>query len=468
MPNKMIKFIPKKINIFEFWVLLISVTIIIELFIQPNIDSQKSTGGSFAFNILGFTVLSSELLIYIFILWGSVVIMAKKTEYFKKIIFAPKIYSPLPGIIFLLILLSCIMGFSTHFLIANIRSVLLPVLFYIVYINMRISYVWEKNILYIMIIGITGLTIYYLIPYYNLPFTTGFSGVLFNTTTFDIQKFRYLNLMSLLVFIVAMSRLLYSNFSFKWLFILLLCLYNFFLFFGLKSTMVPLICSLILIFYLKSKNSSFGLKKPFILVCTVALLFYGLVMSLSESSQDSLAYLIGHRYLKTGDITNVDEFKELPSTYKSLNTSGIFSSRPSLWVKHLKESLEGFGLAPNGFGYVGFRGGGSIESQSSHSIIVFFALNSGIITAFLMLLVIIRYVHLNIRVFAKLKLEQYGLIRGDDLTGVFCFTIAIIIASMWEGSLQNIHLAFLFWFCTAIVLKRWDLMKKATMKKYVP
>ena len=456
MAHKMIKSTLKKINMFELWVLLISVTVIIELFIQPNIDIQKSIGGFFVFNILGFTVLSSELLVYTFILWGSVVIMAKKTEYFKKIIFAPKIYSPLPELIFLLILVSCIMGYSNHYWLNSIRVMLLPVLFYMVYINVGISYVWEKIILYIIIIGITGLTIYHLFPYYNLPFTLGFSGV--STLILDIQKFRYLNLMSLLVFFVVISRLLFSKFSFKWLFILLLFTYSFFLLLGLKSTILPLIFSLVLMFYFKIIYSRLGLIKPLIIVCTATLLIYGLVMSLPESSQDSLAYMVGSRYLKTGDITNVNEFKELPSTYKYIvNRGDIFSSRPSLWRDSLKESLKGFGLAPYGFGSTSGEG----ATVRAHNIIVFYAINSGIITALLILLVIVRYIHLNIKVFTKLKPGQYGLIRGDDLTGVFCFTIAIIMASMWEGSLQNIHVAFLFWFCIAIVLKRWDLMKEA-------
>ena len=142
---------PEKIWIREFAIFFIIVVLILELIYQPNIDAMKSIGLFPAIKILGFTLLTSEFLIFTFIIIGILYVL-EKVRRFRKNSFAPKIYSPLPELIGLFIFGSFIMGLTNPLFTNLFRQMLLPAIFYIVYINMSISFYWEKRFFKILIL----------------------------------------------------------------------------------------------------------------------------------------------------------------------------------------------------------------------------------------------------------------------------------------------------------------------------
>lgn len=441
----------KIIHFREFLIFLVILTLICELFYHPGIDEMKSIGEFPAIKILGFTFLTSEILIFSFIGIGTLHLF-EKIRRSGKVFFAPQIYFPLPEFLFLFIFVSCLMGFSNTYFTTIFRQMLLPVIFYVAYINTNISFYWEKRFFKIIILGLIGLTAVSLTDYYGL-------NILSNFRQLSVDKLFglwHVTILTVLLFNVAAARLLFSRFDFRWLLVLLLCFFNFFFHIQFKNSIFALFISCILLFYFNIKISRRGLMKSLVLLCGVIVFISISFISLSNSVKNYMVHTVANRYFKA-EVRGVDDF--LKEGFKP--TRDITGGRLNIWKIYFKESLKGYGFAPNGFGHIGFIGLKIDESgymQSSHNLIALFAINSGIIVAAMMVLLIIHYIYLNIKMLSKLKPGVYGELTREDLIAMFCFSVSIIAESMFDTSIRNIHVAWVFWFCVALLLKRHNIL----------
>lgn len=446
---------PEIIRIREFAILLIVSTLILELFYQPNIGFMKSIGVFPAFKILGWTLLTSEFLIFTFIGIGILYVLENMRRS-GRITFAPKIYSPLPELIGLFIFVSCIMGLTNPFFTNLFRQMLLPVIFYIVYINMNISLYWEKRFFKILILGLIGLTAISLMDYYEINFLSNFRK------QYPINKYLGLwnvTILTVLAFNVAAARLLFSRFDFRWLSVLVLCFINFFFHIQYKNSIFALLISCILLFYFKVKISRHGLIKSLIIFCGVVACISVFFMSMPSPFKDRTAKVVAVRYFKVDDVSRAEDF--FKCILYSNNRSDIMGDRIEVSKIFFKESLKGYGFAPYGFGFAAFESlqiDETVVIQSAHNLIVLFALNSGIIVALIMVLLIIRYIYLNMKILSNLNPGVYGQFTREDLIAMFCFSVSIIAESMFDITIRNIHVAWTFWFCVALLLKRWDIL----------
>ena len=447
-----------KVNVYELWIMLILSVMIFELLYEPDINQLKSTGGILFLNVLGFGLLISEFLLLSFILWGLIYILGKKTKYFSKIIFAPKIYSPLPGIIFLLIAVSCVMGVFNPGFLALFRKNLLGCVFFIVYLNMPFSMRREKYIYNILLIGVFMLVVASIANYFN--------GVYL----FNMIGHRQYILLTTFIVIISFTHLLFSKFSFKWLSIFLLGFLNLLYHIFLKSSIIAFILSAVVILIIKAKGNLYQFLKTVLLVSIITIGCYNLffntniinyipsISKYGQSFQDEIVRTVSSRIFKV-DVLSLENLKAGIYT-----KDDILSVRKNIWGAYLNESYKGFGLAPYGFGYGGIFGiklkiENQYYTQGSHNMLIFFALNSGLICALLITILIIRYIYLNIKILSNLKSSTiYGYFTKEDLIGVFSFTVAMIGIAMFEGSIYNVHIAIPFWFCVAVLFKRWDMI----------
>ena len=461
MAEKMMEFKSKRMSILERILLLASFATILELFYQPNIDQAKTEKVFPSFNILWERLLASEIFVFGFIGIGLLYLIEKRRR-IGKVFFAPKIYSPLPGLIFLFIFVSCLTGFSSSGFITQVRVVLLPAVFYIVYINMDIAPYWEKYFFKIIVLGLIGLTAISLMDYFGLDYLSSVRGQL----SIDRFGLRKSTMMTVLVFNVAAAKLIFSRFRFRWLFILFLSFFNFFFHIHLKSSVLAALISLFIMIYFKLKNSRFGVKRVLAISCSLIIIISIIYIKLPKPFKDIMARNIAWRYFKS-DIYTTEEF-DLNIITAAPTKKNISSSRFEIWKAHFNESLNGFGLAPHGFGYGGIFGVKVNEFgyiQGAHNLLFFFMLNSGIIAAILLLLLIIKYIYVNMIVLSKIKSGIYDQFTREDLIAMFSYSVAIIASSMFEGSIRNLHVAWTFWFCVAVLIKRWEILKTAVNTK---
>jgi len=465
----MIEISRKKQNFYNLVFLGISLILIFELLYQPNIEHMKSVGGFLTVDILGFRFLLSEIVVYSFSALGIYHLFLRSMRYSKKIVLAPKAYSPLPGILFLLICLSCIMGFHNPWFLMMFRKVLLPVGFFVVCMNVGISPRSERGFFSIVVFGGIALSAISLIHSMGL-------GSLINITwkqPFIAMDLRLVTVLTVFSLNVATAKLLFSRFSLKWLSVFLLCVANLFYNITLKSDVSAFLISCVIMLYIKAKSTYLGKTKVMIVALGTGMLAYIMFVNIVPvlplpkdipneiSFGDYVARKVGWRYFKI-DITSADEFNLKRAIFAA--EADISSTRFAIWKAYMRESLKGFGIAPYGFGHGGVCGMEVDEVrkgdvQGAHNIRIVFALNSGLLAALILTLLIMRYVYLNTTVLSKLRPGIYIQFGQEELIALFAFSISIIGISMFEGSIHNIHVACTFWFCVAVLLKRWDLLK---------
>jgi len=434
--------------------------VIFELFYQPNIDILKSTGGLTVVNVFGFTFLISEILIYAFIGVGILYVL-EKIRRSGTISFGPKAFFPLPLLIFTLILVSFFAGISNSGFLIQVRRMLLPPLFYLIIINIDISDIWEKKYFEILVIGFIGLTAISLLDFFGLDHVFSFR----KPQLVDRFGFRQLTMLTILPFNVAVAKLLFSKFSFKWLAISILCMSNIVLRLDLKSCFVGLLISCVFLFYFKIEFSRSGFKKVAIIASSVILIIVIIFSITPIQFKNKMARVVAWRYFQA-DIYTAEEFEI--SIFRSALTKDLSRTRFDVWKIYLIESLKGYGFAPYGFAYGDIFGLKIYEygyTQGPHNLLVFFAFNSGILTALLLLALIIRYTYVNMLALTRAAPGSYRQFNREELIAVFCFSVSIIGTSMVEGSIRNLHVAFTFWLCVAILTRRSSILKTNDTRK---
>jgi len=281
----------------------------------------------------------------------------------------------------------------------------------------------------------------------------------------DVFSLRQVLVLTIFALDVAMAKLIFSKFSFKWLFLLVLCLTNLFYHITLKSAIVGFLLSFALMLFIKMKDRGLARAKIIVVIFCVAGFSYTLFVYGTDflpkklmyqiSFKDQVARTIAWRYFKS-EVSLAEDF-DLATISRS--EGDISSNRFRIWKAYLILSLKNFGVAPQGFGHGGIFGVKIDETghvQGAHNLFFFFAFNSGLIAALLFLALIVRYIYLNILVLSSLKPGIYGRFTREELIALFSFSVTILGISMFEGSIHNLHVASIFWFSVAVLLKRYD------------
>lgn len=454
-------------GIFEILIMMIAVSVIFELFYVPDVGAARTIGAFPAFNLLGFRLTISEIFLYVFIGIGLLYILEKMRR-MQTLEFAPSAYTVIPWIIFLLVLLSLLTGLLVFFnpdLIQYSRKVLIPILFYFVYINVDIPHEWDKTVFKVFSIGIFILCTIYFLDYFKAnifkPLQVGraFANM--------FGSLLYMQLISILAFNMAAARILLKKFNIWWAILLLISFGNIVLRIEYKSCIFAFLISCIVLFYFKAKSSKFGTIKAIAIVSTTLILIAFIFINMQQKFKDRMAQYVAHRYLKVENVMTTQGFDE--EMLAAASEKDLSTNRFGIWTYYFKESLKGYGLAPYGFGHAAeVRSSDNIiigNMKGTHNLLLFYAYHTGLLTAGLVLLLILIYMYLNTKILLNLKTGIYDYFLREDLIAIFAFTLSVLAVNMVTTSLMNSTLAWLFWFCVAILVRRYNFLKDATTKE---
>ena len=193
---------------------------------------------------------------------------------------------------------------------------------------------------------------------------------------------------------------------------------------------------------------------------------------LPQQVKDYTAYTLASRYLKVEaqQPDQVYEGYEFDANILEVaKEKDISAGRFGIWKFYLTESLKGYGMTPHGFGHETWVdwGTGAAFGKGEHNILVFFAYHCGIIAAVIMMVAMLYYLFLNMKLLSKIKPGLYGNFDRAELIGIFAFSLSVIGASMVGMVLSNVSLSWFFWFCVAILVKRWSILNATLVGKKV-
>lgn len=441
--------------------LFISVGIILELFYAPDIPAVKTAGVFPAVKVAGFTFSALEIIVFGFIGIGLIYLL-QKASVKGTINLGPKIYSSLTLWIILLIVANLFTGFfifrNPRF-IGHLRGMLLPPLLFIVFLNINISPYFEKRIFKFIIFGLIGLIAIFMLEFFGLKFFDYFRA------GDEYRGLLYFQFLSVLVFNLAAAKLLFSKFRFGWLCILLLSFFNIALRITGKPAIFTLLVSCCVLLYLKMRNSRFGSIKVFFITSIAIFLIAISFMSIPQRFKDYATFVFASRYLKAvpraSSAEYVEDFVFDSEIFEVAKRKDLSAGRFGIWKFYLKESLEGYGMSPYGFGhdtYVDW-GTGAAFGKSAHNLLVYFAYQCGLITAIIMLLLIIVFIFSNMKALSKLETGLYGQFSREEIIAIFSFVVSVIAVNMLGVTIDCVELAWFFWFCVVVLVKRWGILR---------
>jgi hypothetical protein len=458
----------KKTRIFERLIIIISLAIFMELFYAWNSHTLKEHAVFPAFRFFGWTFLVSEILVFIFLVLGFFYFFVKVSQT-GEISFGSKILSTLTFWLILAIslnLLTSILFFRNPGFLGDLRGVILPCTLFIVFTSLDINPLWEKRIFRFVISGLIILNIILLIDFFYPDLLTYVrAGKDYSGTT-------YIMIISMLLFNVAAAKLFFSKFSIRWLLVFGICLVNNALRFSSKVSMFILLISCAVLIYFYSQKARFGWIKALFFICATISLMYLSFGFLPQEAKDYAAYIFASRYLKVesqkaGAVYEGYEFDV--DILEAIKEKDLSAGRFGIWKFYVKESLKGYGMTPHGFGHDTWVdwGTGVEFGKGEHNILVFFAYHCGIIAAGIMMVAIVYYIFLNMKLLSRTKPGLYGNYEREELIGIFAFSVSVIGVSMIGMVLSNVSLSWFFWFCVAILVKRWSILNATQLGERV-
>lgn len=461
-------FLHKKTRIFERLIIIISLAIFMELFYAWNSHTLKEEAVFPAFRVIGWSFLVSEVLVFGFLFLGLFYIFLKVTQT-GMIFFGSKIFSTLTMWLILAIslnLFTSLLFFRNPGFLGDLRGVILPFMLFIVFINLDINPLWEKRIFKSVISGLIILSIILLIDFFYADFLTPVrAGKDYLGTT-------YILIISMLLFNVAATKLIFTKFSIRWLFVLLICFANNVLRFSSKVSIFILFVSCGVLFYFYSRSTRFWMVKLLFFICGGISLLYLAFGFLAQEVKDYTAYTLASKYLKVeqqhaGKVYEGYEFDV--NILKAVKEKDLSAGRFGIWKFYLKESMKGYGMTPQGFGHDIWVdwGTGAAFGKGEHNILVFFAYHCGIFAAVIMMVAILYYIFLNMKLLSRIKPGLYGNFDRDELIAIFAFSVTVIGVSMIGMVLSNVSLSWFLWFSVAILVKRWSILDATQVAKGV-
>jgi hypothetical protein len=450
----------KKIRIFEYLIIIISLVIFMELFYAWNSHTLKENSIFPAFRVIGFTFLVSEMLVVGFLFLGFFYFLIKVTQT-GVISFGSKIYSSLTLLLIFAISLNLVAGlffFMNPRFFGHLRGVILPCTLFIVFMNLDINPLWEKRIFRFMISGLIILSVILLMDFFYPDFLS------FLRAEKEYSNPLYILIISMLLFNVAATKLIFSKFSIRWFLVLFICFANNVLRFYSKVSILILFISCVVLIYFYSKRSRFGSVRALFYICTAISLMYLSFGFLPQQVKDYSAYTLASRYLKVesqkpGAVYEGYEFDV--NILEAIKEKDVSAGRFGIWKFYLKESLNGYGMAPYGFGHDTWVdwGTGVEFGKGAHNILVYFAYHCGLFAAAIMIVAILYYIYSNIKLLSRIKPGLYGNFQREELIGIFAFTLSVIAENMIGIGLSNVSLSWFFWFCVAVLVKRRGILK---------
>ena len=414
----------KKLNRTELITYIITIFVCVDvLLVQwPGIIKVNQTFPSIS--VLGFTLTLNELIVSIYVILATLYVFTNiaKTNFFK---LGPNNLKYYIFVLYLLLIYSFFHGLvnSNGGLILEIRSFIIPTSLYFIFINLplrenfflRISKIIYRLFLIIGILNFINLlipTLYSnIIPlvgnnqsYYNISMT---SLVLFHSFfsiiyKIDIKK----NILIALVFFVSS------------------------VFYLIKASIFGLFVTFgIILFWFWKQKSKVAYKIIFIIAILIISTYIIYDMQPIESKIQMISFV---------------EFK-----FFNINRGiDISTGRFDIWLFYLKESLRGYGLTPDGFGYISHYvdpRGIEFWDKGAHNILVYYAYNFGLFAMAILIIIIIKYYNKVSKVI--MNISQID-IRIRYLTYYF-WTISIIVINLGNLSIFDYRLAWVFWLINA-------------------
>lgn len=453
----------KKPRIYEVLLLLVCVAAAFELIYLPSIGVVKTLNVFPAVSILGFSATISEILVYSFICIGALYVM-ERLKRTGELVLAPRRYSIIPLVLAVLMMVSILFGIvvmRNPGALQEVRVMMLPVLFYIIYMNMDIPLEWDKRIYRTLVVCIACLAVVSFVRLFDSDFLIG-------VNTGPIAKFGdwHSLLMMIFIFDVAAAKVMLKKCSPVWLAITILSFVAIIMRIHHKCAIFGLLISCIVLSYFKVRDDRYGLVKILLVFLAIVVTIYNAFMFLPTADKDKVADIVATRYLKMTTNIKADELNE--DLLMRAQENDISAARFDMWKHFLKESLAGFGMAPNGYGHVTeirYDRFFTQRMKRTHNIIVYYAYQGGLAVAALLVILIFLYIYSNQSVLVKVSPGSYGCFEREELIGVFAFTVSILAVSMVSLSITNLNLAWMLWFCVALMAKRWNILQSAVPSK---
>jgi hypothetical protein len=256
---------------------------------------------------------------------------------------------------------------------------------------------------------------------------------------------------------IAIARLLWGGFSLKSISVVCIALAVAFLYLGNKPIVFTLFVSLgtLTIVALLSADPAVRRRAWGTTLSVPSLIFVTLVL-LPQSLLNQLVRVFAQRYLKIWGVSSVQDLQD--SFSQAGQGQDLSAGRFEIWQSYFSQAVEGYGLAPDGFGgvplvYMPLHGW--IEAFPAHNTIAYIAYHGGLIAAALYAIIIVRFVFEGFGRVRRIDLSNDYLSR-PEIVGIFAFVVGIIAVGLVGGPLLDYRLSWFFWFLTAALLKRWN------------
>ena len=454
-----LKQVPKRAGeqwytLLAYLILVVSAIIVIEMIYAPHLSQAKQAAVFPVITMMAYSLSLSEIFILLTIVLGISTILCDWILRRQKIILATPFMQVFIYLFAILMIISIIQGAINRniALLYNIRIMAIHPFLYIMFLNLRMPRWTEKAVLSIFAVGLFGQVIisfgYLFIPEFISLFVVNL----------DTYSDWFALLAAGLVYSLVIWRILSSKFSITWLAALLVIHANIIMHIYQKP--VVLAYTVILFSLLVYAIQQRGRSRIRAATLLGILFFYsvGIIMIMPTNLQQDFFDTAMNRYAKSIRVPVQGSETE----YSYVMIKDLDSGRFAIWNWYLTEALQGWGFSPHGFGQpqTVIVAGKEYLGKSPHNYLIYYSYECGLIAGFALLFILLIFLANGVRMLLrKMKDLQY-----DAVIPIYAFCLGVIATNLVGLSISEMRIAWLFWFCVAYTIKKWN-AAKSTMAK---
>lgn len=429
----------KKNFLFDLTTIFLTLYVIFEIYYVPHAIEVKKMHVFPILSLNGFVFTVAEMFILLFIFINTILLIGK---YFltNKLILSTKEFVPYLIILALLFAWSIVKGIlnSNTAIIYYLRLYLIPVFIYLVFLNFDLSKNTERLVVRLLLYSSIIFTILNFIGLFSKSFINFISPTV-NIDTWFVLSF------ILFSFNVSLARNIFGKYSTKWILINFLSIVVI-LFHLQKPIIFAMVISFLFIVVVSMLCNKFKFThRIFKFTIIITFLISLVIMSLpTEVKQDMQSY-VEYRFLNIG---------------RGVSEGDLSTGRFAIWKTHLDLSQNGYGLSPQGIGYIPrvliYY---TIYEPQPHNIVVLYASQLGLIAALILSIIIFKFVIKSVKYIVKIVIannfKQNSILQPYEIIGIISYIISIVGIGMVTEVFSDYRLQWIFWLFISFIMKRW-------------